>query len=189
MKVCKWRRVHTLNELYIDKIFLKCPLTLGVPQGSILDPPLISIHVLPLWVNLSNHKIHYHCYVDDIHLYLPQKPTNYDMSSLMSFLVVKKKKSSFWIFITPKQKLSSSLFLHLNNTNGFVSGLDQLLKKISGWFVFGCCYTFFPFVDSSIMANSPDADAWKQAQNTISPPCFTEYVLMLECSVLLSPKA
>ena len=79
------------------------PLFCGVPQGSILGPLLFSVCLLPLGQIMHRHNIDFHCYADDMQLYVPLQPGKSDVSRIFSCLA----EIENWM---------SESFLHLNDS-------------------------------------------------------------------------
>ena len=79
------------------------PLSCGVPQGSILGPILFSLYMLPLGSIIARHNLSFHCYADDLQIYLPVKPNGNSAQC-----------SLFDCIADIKQWLAQN-FLHLND--------------------------------------------------------------------------
>ena len=92
------------------------PLAYGVPQGSILGPILFSLYLLPLGSIFKNHNISYHCFADDLQVYLPIKANKESRIALLSCL----KDIKSWMEI-------NFLTLNENKTEIIIFGQSELL--------------------------------------------------------------
>uniref|UniRef100_A0A3B3SDN5 Reverse transcriptase domain-containing protein n=1 Tax=Paramormyrops kingsleyae TaxID=1676925 RepID=A0A3B3SDN5_9TELE len=107
------------------------PLSCGVPQGSILGPMLFSLYLLPLGNIFRKHNIPFHCYADDVQIYLPVK-TNDNTSFLSLFNCLRDLKR--WLnqnfLCLNENKTEIIVFGRPGDLSGCVDGLGNL-----GWYV------------------------------------------------------
>uniref|UniRef100_A0A8C1P909 Reverse transcriptase domain-containing protein n=1 Tax=Cyprinus carpio TaxID=7962 RepID=A0A8C1P909_CYPCA len=97
------------------------PLSCGVPQGSVLGPLLFSLYMLPLGKIISSFKtISYHCYADDIQLFISFSPDRLDQLSLLLNCLVSINK---WM-------AENFLQLNTDKTEGMIFAPDNITLKI-----------------------------------------------------------
>ncbi len=120
--------------MVIPGSFLSTPgnLNCGVPQGYILSPAVFSLYLLPLGSIFRKHSISFHCYADDLQMYLPLiKKTNFSIDNLTACLAdVKSWLSKNFLFLNPDKtevivfspsEHGASIQSNLGNLNPFIS--------------------------------------------------------------------
>ncbi len=113
----------TDRQYYITMYNYKSPTTLlshGVPQGSVLGPLLFITYIMPLRNIIRCHSSHYHCYADDIQIYIACRPDSIHQTTSLSSCVNELKA---WLN-------SHFLCLNLSKTEILITSTSSLTKNI-----------------------------------------------------------
>ena len=74
-------------------------LVCGVPQGSVLGARLYSMFIYPILNIIKKHGVHYHCYADDIQIYMKCKDTDIDIQESITRLQNCILEISNWMMV------------------------------------------------------------------------------------------
>ena len=94
----------------------------GVPQGSVGGPLLFSLYMQPISMIFHKHRISYHCYADDIQLYLSFQPTMSSLTSAITKLETCLQDLKTWL-------VSNGLKLNDDTTEFFFTWIKVYAKK------------------------------------------------------------
>ncbi len=99
-------------------------LAYGVPQGSVGGPLLFSLYLQPVGSIIKAHNIRYHCYADDIQLYVSFPPTCAAMSSATKQMEACIEDINRWMD-------ASGLKLNHQKSELIILGSRQMLNKVA----------------------------------------------------------
>lgn len=129
----EWFRSYLLNRTFSVHISphqsKSAPLSSGVPQGSILGPILFAIYLLPLGSILRRYNISFHCFADDLQMYVPLRPRSPSLEHLKNCLREIKDWLSLNFLRLNEQKTEIVVFGDLS----LLEGVDTVLGPLSSF--------------------------------------------------------
>ncbi|XP_064419351.1 uncharacterized protein LOC135359048 [Latimeria chalumnae] len=80
-------------------------ISCGVPQGSILSPMLFAIYLLPLGAIAERFRVGFHCYADDVQLYLAFPANSLGEASMLEKCLseIRSWMAGNWLRLNPKK--------------------------------------------------------------------------------------
>ena len=100
----------------------KSRLLYGVPQGSVGGPLLFSVYLQPISTIIKNHNIRYHCYADDIQLFVSVPPSSDAIAEAMKSIETCICAMTDWMN-------SNSLKMNESKTEFMILGSKNSLMK------------------------------------------------------------
>ena len=114
--------LHTFKRVICYDVTDPKPLTCGLVQGYVGGPLLFSLYLYPISKIFQKHRINYHCYADDIQVYISFKPSAESLSEVTHRLELCLEEVRSWLE-------SNGLKLNDSKTEFILFGSKHMLSK------------------------------------------------------------